>query len=254
MRTSVTTVAFILIALLCTYLQAEGAKQAEDKHRDDPPSFMLLYSSTGNEKFQVECSPKAKAIEVVNCTFLGARVDPFRTSVSASPHDKLSEKEKQQIKAEFTKEDEQTIKAMEEKLSDLSTGPKTRDFWKSFIAAYKAGDASKIDNLLNEKKAHTCRVSTQTFSLEFKKLGPHKWVSNPSPSGPCQIVKIYELTENETHDLWEMTEIRVTAGFTDGNCKDVHKELQKPVVWSWKNPSEYELSCDFMTFDIFWPH
>jgi hypothetical protein len=252
---------FYLITMLGDWLfgssYAETGKRSDKKVRDDPPTFFIVYSSNGNEKFQAECSPMSR--EVVNCSFVGTRVNPPRNNETLNPYDKLSDEEKKQVeedssKVSLSKDDQEAIRKLEHKLFDPSIGPKTKEFLKALIAAYKEGDVVKVSKLHDEQEARTCGVFVQTFSLEFKKIGPRKWLSNPGPGGLCQIVKIYELTRAETHDLWQMTETRVTAGFTEGMCKDVPQALYKPTVWSWNNPQVYELSCEFMKFDTFMPH
>lgn len=72
---------------------------------------------------------------------------------------------------------------------------------------------------------------------------------------PVELLSVALMRDGrETHDLWQMTETRVTAGTTDGICKGVPKELNKPTLWSLTHHHEYELSCDFMKFDTFMPH
>jgi hypothetical protein len=190
-----------------------------------------------------------------SCNFVGLRVRSPDSLKTVTSYDKLSEKEKKQVqegsKVVLTKEE---LETMEQKLLDPALGPKTKEYLRSLIEAFRVGDALRIEKVLNEKEARTCEVFVQTFSLEFRKIGRRKWLSNPNPGSLCKIVKIYEFTENETHDLWEMTETRVTAGSTDGICKDVSKELNKPTLWSWTHPKEFELSCDFIEFDVFMPH
>jgi len=237
-----------LSVMFCSYLfplsHADAGPQPDSKDRDDPPTFFIVYSSNGNEKFQAECSPKAR--EVVTCTFVGTRVNPPRNIETLNPYGRLSAKEKKQVeeglsKTSLSKDDEETIRNLEKMLLDPSMGPKTKEFFKSWIAAYKIGDFVKVAKLLDEKESRTCDVFVQTFSLEFNKIGRRKWLSNPSPGGQCQIVKIYELTEDETHDLWQMTETRVTAGSTEGNCQSAKKGLNRTLIRSWKKPQKSEI-------------
>jgi hypothetical protein len=43
-----------------------------------------------------------------------------------------------------------------------------------------------------------------------------------------------------------MKEARVTAGRTDKQCEGIGEELGKVTTWTWENPSEFELPCDFV--------
>lgn len=240
-----------IVCFLLTCPSPVMAGKLADKKGDDSPNFFFLFSSTGNEKFQVEC--KQTGVEAVNCNFIGTRI---KQPVKVDPQN-LSDKEKREWQADLSKnskEDRDRMTKMEEKLLDTSLGPKSKAYVKSFIEAYKTGDVERLHKIVIDKDSRTCQVFVQSFSLEFKKIGHRKWLSNPGPGGRCQILKIYELTGEESHNLWQMTETRVTAGSNEGICQDVEQELNKPTIWSWKNPQEYELACDFITYDIFMAH
>jgi hypothetical protein len=246
-------VAVLAVALLVTSNVSAG-KQTQ-KIRDDSPTFFILYSANGNEKFQAECNPKTQ--NVVKCDFVGTRIkDPVKV---LSEYERLSDKDKKEAQADFSKrvrskDEQEMIEKMQLKLLDPSVGPKTKAMFKSMISAYQGGDFSQLSQVMIDRENRTCQVFVQSFYFEFKKIGLRKWLSNPEPGGRCKILKIYELTEDEEYDLWQMTETRVTAGSTEGPCQSVGQELNKPTVWTWKNPSEYELSCDFLKFDVFLPH
>ena len=71
----------------------------------------------------------------------------------------------------------------------------------------------------------------------------------------CKILKVYELRGSKYKFLWEMIETRVTAGNTASPfCDGVEAEFNRPTIWSWQHPHEYELPFDFMSHDLMLPH
>ena len=120
------------------------------------------------------------------------------------------------------------------------TGPQG----KTFVSAGTLGVSGK--RLQKNDGVNIGKRVPYMFSLDCEKIGAKKWLSNPGPGGICQIVKIYELEGDGS--FWNLTETRVTAGETKGPlCEGVTEELNKPTLWTWKNPSEWELPCDFIS-------
>lgn len=230
-----------------------------DGNQDQPPSSFRIHSQSGNETFQVDCRPIQD--DSVTCNFMGARINLGRDSEIPSQLkelDKLSSRERKQLQDEFAKDTRASTdlaKAMRDKLNDPNLGPKTKAFFQEWSGAYEKGDALKALELVVQKEKRTCTADTQSFSLTFQRIGKWKWVSNPGPAGLCNILKVYELngmSEKRTGftNLWKMTETRVSADSTPSMCKGVEEELHKPTIWSWDNPSEYELPCDFIHFRL----
>lgn len=243
------------IIAIVIYLCAPNIVQAEND--DDPPSFFSVYSSDGNEMFQAECIPKTA--DLIKCDFYGIRFtgpDPVKiANGEIESWNQLKQMNKNDLAQEMKAlNDEKTRLKFSEKLNSPSTGPKTKDWLKGIIAAMSSGDAMAFIRANSEREKRTCKISAQSFSLEFKKIGIRKWLSTPAPGGMCKIVKIYELSSNYQGLLWEFVETRLTAGSTGGTCEGVAHELNKRTVWTWENPKVYELSCDFMTYDVILPH
>ena len=225
---------------------------------DEPPSIFRIYSPSGNETFQVDCRPLST--DSVTCNFMGARINPAeRDGVIGSQLKKLyklSSLERKQLQKEFASDATDLTKAMKDKLNDPNLGPKSKAFFQESGAAYEKGDFTKVLQLLAQREKRTCTVDTQSFSLTFQRIGKWKWVSNPGPAGMCNILKVYELNavsfRNEKRTLlnlqWKMIETRVAGDSTQPMCADVEQELHKPTIWSWDNPSDYELPCDFIHF------
>ena len=87
------------------------------------------------------------------------------------------------------------------------------------------------------------------FSLDFKRIGKGQGFSDRGgPQGLCNIVVTYVLKQGDDV-LWTLSETITAADTTSPSCKDAvqEKDINKPIVWSWKNYTEFELfSCDFI--------
>ena len=122
------------------------------------------------------------------------------------------------------------------------------------MADFRSGDPLRIMRaLIVDGQIRTCSLSSQSFSLEFKKIGPRKWLHDTGPRGLCNIVKIYELSGQviENSVAWSLTETRVSAGHTTGICDGVTEELNKPTVWGERQGGSFELPCDFVNLRRF---
>ncbi len=135
-------------------------------------------------------------------------------------------------------------------LNDPTLGPKTKEFWRQFIAASSARDPVKLTNLTQSKQQRTCGSQLGTYSIEFKQIGKGRWLSNEGPQGLCKIVRIYQLDLNPSApELWTLTQKNITTGdVSNPMCKMfANAEQQEPVeVYSWEYKHEFELPCDFI--------
>jgi hypothetical protein len=134
-------------------------------------------------------------------------------------------------------------------LNEPTLGPKTKEFRQQFVAALSAHDVVQFTNLIRSEQQRTCGSWLSTYSIEFKKLGKGRWLSNEGPQGACKIVRIYELDEvPSAPEFWTFTQKNITTGdISNPVCKMfANAEQQEPVeVFSW-DKHEFELPCDFI--------
>ncbi|MGQ0811229.1 MAG: hypothetical protein ACT4OO_08390 [Nitrospiraceae bacterium] len=222
---------------------------------DDPPTYFKVYAKDGGESFTAWCKPKRT--DTVTCDFMGLRFNPPNQKDVSGELQRLTDLRTNNV-AEYDKEAtsfldsddrEKMMDTIQHKIDEATTGTKTKAFLREMLAAYSSGDPIRFITLMDDKQKRTCGTFTQTFSLDFTRIGIRKWLSDPGPSGLCRMMKVYELTgEGDLSLLWTLTETRVTAGDTESPlCKGVKEELNQPIVWSWKSPGEFELPCDFIS-------
>ncbi len=241
---------FLLPLVSITISVSAWASDTPAEDSDRPPFFFTVYSPSGNESFKAECSSKRTSL--VTCKFSGLRFHAPKTLAEGwkAEWDALSPQERKAEEESLSSSDTLAlVKSLKEKLKDSSIGPKTKLWLQHMISAFESKSPRNVIEASLSKDARTCSTFTQTFSLDFQKIGKGKWLSNPGPGGLCQIVKLYELQGDGL--LWTMTETRVTAGETEGPiCEGVTDEIGKPTVWTWKNPNEWELPCDFISHTV----
>lgn len=135
-------------------------------------------------------------------------------------------------------------------LNDPTLGPKTKEFWRQSFAASSAHDLVKLINLTQSKQQQTCGSQLSAYSIEFKKIGKGRWLSNEGPQGLCNIVRIYQLYQNPSSpELWTLTQKNITTGdVSNPLCKMfANAEQQEPTeVFSWEYKHEFELPCEFI--------
>jgi hypothetical protein len=128
--------------------------------------------------------------------------------------------------------------------------PKLRQYLTQIMEALSAKDAVKSLELYKSMQLRTCGAFMMSFSLDFKRLGKFKWLSEGEPQGLCKIVRVYELERDPSSVvLWTLTQRNIAVGNTDVSlCKQFAKaEEELPVeVFSSKNSSEFELPCDWV--------
>jgi hypothetical protein len=250
----------VMVLCLFTMTSVYGADRPKAKEQDDLPYSFRLHSQSGDETFQADCTYHSS--DTVICHFLGVRINAGGETEMASVVQgfrELAPQEQKQVQEGFAEDSADrldTIKGLQDQLGDPMIGPKRKDTIRELLSAYQSGDFQKSIEAMARKDKRTCSVDTQSFSLDFKRIGTWKWVSNPGPGGLCNFVKVYELLGEPLRGddgkiltlQWKMTETRVVADTTRPLCEGAEKELNKPTVWSWRYPDEYELSCDFVTF------
>lgn len=102
-----------------------------------------------------------------------------------------------------------------------------------------------ISNIISEKGK--CRVSHNEFEMEFKKMGKHKWVSDSSPKGVCDISTVATL-ESKNGYAWKYTQVRMGVGNDSLEFCKMY-EIGKPIIYSWDAESEFSLDgCKSIVF------
>jgi hypothetical protein len=249
---------FLVLLTIATGMYSSLAfagKEEKAGVKDEPPAFFVLHSTSGNERFVVSCM--LKDVDVTKCAFDGLRISPPDTRKAFEEFEKfkklydtaIAEGGEKEVRRQF--KDMFNLDHMKAQLADPSIGPKTKQSLRELITVADSGDYLQTMKFLSfSYPGQTCLVSSQAFSLEFKRIGPMKWLHNTGVSGLCNIVKIYELSGQLNKDsvYWSLTETRVTAGLTSGICEDVTEELNKPTVWKQLHPKVFELPCDFAGF------
>jgi len=240
-------VLFGFVATASNYAWSESPSSGKDREVDVPPSSFYVYSKSGNEGLHGTCEEKDGSHNMVTCSFEDIQIVP--------PNLKKIDKEMRELQDAAAHQPAESLSpsdrsAIEAKITDPNTGPKAKEYLKQLLTA----DPRIVAKAYENRRKHTCGMFMQTFTLDFKKIGPSKWYSDPGPSGFCNSVSVYELTgePDEAKDrvrvLWTLSQRVVAAGKTDGPfCAGVYPaHLNEVETFSWKNPDEFELPCDFI--------
>ncbi len=234
-----------------------------------PPSFVLVSSKHGEERLQAECEPKGR--KTVSCKFVDVTiVGPDSKKIAGEEEktkaelaalekdpDKLTaqERECERTKlAQKEKGEHSPQEQMEQRIREIEAGPKESDFMRELARpadACSIADQQHMTAVLFDHERRTCTLLVNTFSLEFTRIGPRRWLSDPGPQGACNLVRVYELTggEQKSEALWTLSEKTITVGETKSFlCKGMDKEAGQQETWSWQNPDEFELPCEFVDY------
>lgn len=92
----------------------------------------------------------------------------------------------------------------------------------------------------------TCGLFAQRWTIDFHRVSQNKWVNSPTPSGLCNITKVYQLERGSRELDWALIETPVSGDTDSPHCKGVDKELMKPTRWSWNGPAFYKLPCEYI--------
>jgi hypothetical protein len=134
-------------------------------------------------------------------------------------------------------------------LNDPTSGPKTKEFFLQLFAALSSKDLVKATKLTNERQQRTYGGYVTSYSIDFKKIGKGKWLSNEGPQGMCRVVRIYELEADPANGLWTLVQKNITTGNTSEQlCKSIANAERQPSeeMLSWKSPGEFELPCEYI--------
>jgi hypothetical protein len=220
---------------------------------DKPPSFFSVVSRHGEEHLTGQCVTKGS--DTLTCTIEDLQFIP--------PDLKKIEGEQEELQKELAAAKPDELRREGDKFFGMPKpplakrlydqrmsggGPKTREYMRLQDKAIAAKDMSQIFSIEADHEKRTCKILTQTFPLEFKKVGPGKWFANPGPSGPCNIATAYELERYpDIRPWWTLTETIVSVGNTTGLCEGLGTEAKQVTVWS-PEMNEFELPCDFISW------
>ena len=271
----VLTVPIILLGWLVMSPNVSAESKGAQTETDDPrPGVFKVYSKDGRESLGAVCTPKSpnpdpKTVHEVTCAFVYVRFVPpperpkgalweiVLMELIEKEDPKLAEEVKRNpkrlddLKREMNEELKDQIRpicsgegGVEKKLHDPQIGPKRKKYFQGLLEACSAKDPFVVMDRLSSIEFRTCKLSVDTFSIDFKRIGEGKWLYTSGPRGVCSTLKMY-LLEREGLS-WTLSETYVQAGKTTGRCEGVEEELHKRTTWSWRTLLPFELPCDFI--------
>jgi len=234
---------------------------------DQYPAFFKVYGKDGRESLTASCTPidLKPIVNQVTCKFIHVRFNlpeerPDKTDMPLSVEDALKtvpglaeevRKNPKKVEQEFIQGLE-TVKqvfcsspsgriAIETKMRDPGISPKRKSYFQEIIAACSNKDPTVFFRRLLDLERRTCGLYIDHFTLEFKKVREGQWLFRQERPGLLsKVLKVYELTGDGL--LWTLSETRVP---TEGA-----EEKAAQTVWGWKNVTEYELPCEFISHGL----
>lgn len=141
-----------------------------------------------------------------------------------------------------------------QKLSEhSSTWPKERlnalsDFYGKMKDACARKDDGGIRRFMSLLGSDECSIKTQIYELDFQKVGPTKWLSNPGPQGLCNVVTVNILEQDPVRTgSWTLTEQRVSVGSSSGVCSKIKESKE---VFSSSVPSTALMNCRTLSYGM----
>lgn len=233
---------------------------ADTKPLRETPHFQFLGAAASTDALNMDCKGKPP-FEVIECDFLQISIHRDDDAAFMRERAKLQKQLEQTSEADLLKE-VASGRAFAAKarvvMKEASPVPERDAFMKWTIGFLEAAAActSKpciVKGMLKQQdeSRNTCKVSTNTFSGEFQRVGPHKWVSSPGPQGACNVVTVQTLENSEEYlMLWTFTATTVTVDNDEPCTKMV--QLNKPLVFTWRNAfSILRMECQFVEFAVF---
>lgn len=142
------------------------------------------------------------------------------------------------LKQEFCAPSSEVRSVWEAKMRDPGLGPKRRNYLRSVLDACSEQDPVVLVRRLRDLERRSCDLWVDRFTLEFTRVKDGQWLyRQETPGLLSKVLKIYELTGGGF--FWTLTETRVP---TQGA-----EQTPTRTVWSWDNPSNYELPCEFIS-------
>lgn len=229
------------------------------------PAVFKVYSRDGRESLTATCRPidLNQVVNQVTCKFVHVRFNlpeqrPGSTAIPLSVEEALKadpslaeevgknpkkfEQELrnglEEIRQEFCLPSSKKRIAIETKLREPETGLKRKGYYQQLLAACADKDPTVFFQRMFDLQRRTCGLWIDHFTLEFKKVRGGQWLyRQETPGLLSKVLKVYELTGDGL--LWTLSETRVPTEGAEG------KPTQ--TVWSWRNVTEYELPCEFVS-------
>jgi len=243
-----------------------GQEKTPGTKSDDYPIHFKVYSKDGRESLTASCMPidLRSSVDQVTCNFIHVRFEPpqqDKPSIPLSVEEALKAdpsleqevgKDPRKFEQEFRKGLEAAKQdlcsssskdriALETKMHDPEIGPKRKSYFQQWLAACSNKDPTVFFQRMLDLERRTCDLWVDHFTLEFKKVREGQWLYRQERPGLLsKVLKVYELTGDSV--LWTLSETRVP---TEGSA-----EKPTRTVWSWKNYSEYELPCEFISHKL----
>ena len=233
---------------------------------DEYPTFFKVYSKDGRESLTATCTPiqSHSIVDQVTCKFIHVRFQfpssdktniPLSVEEALKADPSLAEEVKknpkkfeqelrrglEKVKQDFCSPSSKERIAIETKIRDPEIGPKRKSYFQQLIAACADKDPLVFFQRMMDLQRRTCDLLVYQFTLDFKKVREGQWLyRQETPGLLSKVLKVYELTGDGL--LWTLSETRVP---TEGA-----EEKPAQTVWSWKNVTEYELPCEFISHDL----
>lgn len=255
----------VAIALVGVPYAASIALGQQDKpasKSDQYPTFFKVYSKDGRESLTATCTPieSHPIVDQVTCKFTHVRFQfpsSDKTTIPLSVEEaladpSLAEEVKknpkkfeqelrmalEKVKQDFCSPSSKERIAIETKIRAPEVGPKRKSYFQQLIAACADKDPMVFFQPMVDLQRRTCDLWVDQFTLDFKKAREGQWLyRQETPGLLSKVLKVYELTGDGL--LWTISETRVP---TEGA-----EEKPAQTVWSWKNVTEYELPCEFIS-------
>ncbi|HEX9757480.1 MAG TPA: hypothetical protein VGB26_06720 [Nitrospiria bacterium] len=264
----VLTVAVALAGTSFTAPIVFGQQSESGTKADHYPTFFKVYSKDGRESLTASCTPidLSTVVNQVTCKFIHVRFDlpeerPDKTAIPLSVEEALKadptlaqevkknpkkfeqemRKGLEKVKQGFCSPSSKERVAIETKMRDPEMGPKRKNYYQQWLAACSDKDPSVFVKRMLDLERRTCGLWVDHFRLEFKKAREGQWLyRQETPGLLSKVLKVYELTGDSA--LWTLSETRVP---TEGA-----EEQPAQTVWSWKNVTEYEMPCEFISHSL----
>jgi len=248
-------------------LLADSIVLGQEK-KPSPPFAFKVYSRDGRESLTATCRPidLNPVVNQVTCKFVHVRFSlpeerPGKTEIHLSVEDALKadpslaeevrknpkkfeqelRKGLEKVKQDFCSPSSKERAAIETKMRDPEMGPKRKSYYQQWLAACADKDPTVFVKRMLDLERRTCGLWVDHFTLEFRKVRDGQWLyRQETPGLLSKVLKVYELTGDGL--LWTLSETRVP---TEGA-----EEKPAQTVWSWKNVTEYELPCEFISHDL----
>jgi len=260
------TVAVALTGAPLTAAIVLGQQKKPDTKPDRHPTFFKVYSKDARESLTASCTPTdlSPVVSQVSCKFVHVRFqppEPDKTDIPLSVEEaikvdpKLAQEVRknprkleqelrtglEKVKRDFCSPSSKERIAIETKMRDPEMGPKRKSYYQQWLAACADKDPKVFVKRMLDLERRTCGLWVDHFTLEFKKVREGQWLyRQETPGLLSKVLKVYELTGDGL--LWTLSETRVP---TEGA-----EEKPAQTVWGWKNVTEYELPCEFVSHGL----